>query len=138
MQAVKKLLIRTWWESFWFGRFCRWLMFKLGCSQCRYCIYCNADGAAYRSTRESIILMDGKCHWSQELGSANLSYEDIRQYHRCEAFVPILYNFKGYAIDREEVKKIMIARSNTLWKWLGWIVAALTLVVTFLSYRTHD
>lgn len=133
MEVAKKLLIKEWWESFWFGRFCRWVMFKLGFSQCRYCIYCNADGVAYRGIRESILLRDGKCHWSQGLGTANLTYEDMRDYHRCPAFMSMLYNFKGYSIDRVEVKTIMSAKADISWKWLGWIVAVISLLISLIK-----
>ena len=130
-----RLYITERWEKFWLGKISKWVMFKLGFSQCRYCVYCNSDGTNYRDVAQSILLVSGKCHWAKGLSGGHLNYDEIRQYHRCDGFMLILYNFKGYAIDREEVEKIISTRADTAWKWLGWIVAALALVLTYLNYK---
>lgn len=118
-------------ETSKFGRFKRRLFFFLGFSQCRYCIYCEADGSKYRGMRESIMLNNGKCEWSRDSVSAMLDHSDLRKYHRCPAFTPVLYNFKGYAINPVEVKNIFHRRKEIIFAWAGWIVAAV--IAFFLS-----
>lgn len=123
--AYKRIEAEQAWEASKIGRFCYEAVFKLGYSKCRHCIYCNGDGTTYRGFRESFLLRAGKCHWSENSLSASLTYEDLRKYHRCPAFIPILYNFKNYAIPAEKVKEIRYLRTENYFKWLGWIFAVL-------------
>jgi len=122
---IDELSRETKWESSHLGRLTIWLMFKLGFSKCRYCVYCNADGSQYRGMRESFLLRQGKCYWSSASVSAILTYEDLRKYHRCPAFLPILYNFKEYAINPEKVREIASIKLQSFFTWMGWIVAIL-------------
>jgi hypothetical protein len=116
-----------------FGRSKRWLVFLLGFSQCRYCVYCETDGVNYRGMRESALLDQGKCKWSGESITANLSYEDLRKYHRCPAFTAVLYNFKDYAINPIEVKNIYSKRKELFFTWAGWLIAILIAIITVVS-----
>jgi|GEM_PF-1791641 len=110
----------------------RWVLFKLGFSQCRYCTYCEAEGDKYRGMRESIMLTQGKCHWSGKSSSSNLDRDDLRKFHRCPAFIPVLYNFKDYAINLEEVKRIRSRRKEALFAFTGWMVALVIAVLSIL------
>jgi hypothetical protein len=114
------------------GRLRRWALIKLGFSQCRYCVYCEAEGDKYRGMRESIMLNRGKCHWSGDSITANLDRDDLRKYHRCPAFTPVLYNFKDYAINPNEVNNIYSRRKETFFAWMGWIVAILIAIFSVL------
>jgi hypothetical protein len=51
--TAKQLLRDDRWESSFVGRLRRSLLFRLGCSQCRYCIHCRFDGDSYKEIRES-------------------------------------------------------------------------------------
>lgn len=113
------------WEMSLRGRFLRGLMFKLGFSKCRHCLYCYAEASNYRGMRESILLRQGECKWSRGSASSILTYEDLRRFHRCPAFISVLYNFKDYAIDPSEVEKITSIRLQHFFTWMGWIVAIL-------------
>jgi len=113
------------WEMSRRGRFFRWVMFKIGFSQCRHCAYLNTEAGSYRGMRESLLINKGRCKWSMGSSSSDLTYEEIRQYHRCPGFLAILYNFKDYAIDPIEIKKIADRRWNDFLIWMGWIVAIL-------------
>jgi len=79
--------------------------------------------------RESILLRQGKCKWSQESASSILTYEDLRKIHRCPGFIPVLYNFKDYAINPEEVNRILSWRGQNFIAWMGWIVAILIAIL---------
>jgi len=120
------------WEMSKKGRFCRWVMFKLGFSQCRYCVYCKAEGDKYRGIREGILLDRGECDWSKGMVSAQLLRGDLRKYHRCPGFVAMLYNYKGYAINPEKVKEITSERFRYFLTWIGWLVAVLVAVISSL------
>lgn len=114
------------------GRLTRRVMFFLGFSKCRHCIWCDFQGRAgrdYRTLRESIILQQGNCKFAHDKFSGQLSYEDLRTYHRCPGFIPVLYNFKGYGISREETKNIYERRWRAFVTWAGWVVAALTAIL---------
>lgn len=111
----------------------RWFLYLLGFSQCRYCIYCKSDGGNYKGMRESALLRHGKCEWSGTSTTSNLDYEDLRKYHRCPAFTAVLYNFKDYAINPNEVKTIYTKRKQVTFVWAGWFVAILIAVITSLS-----
>lgn len=132
IKQLKKLTRKQELEGSRLGRLFRWSVFKFGFSQCRYCIYCNADGSNYRELTESILLINGKCKWSADKVSGNLEYRDLRVFHRCPAFIPMLYNFKGYALDPEEVKKISAIRFSYFFQiliaLLGWIAAVLVAI----------
>ena len=112
-------------------RLWRKLLFTLGFSQCRYCVYCEVDGSSYRGMRESALLDNGKCKWSQSSSSSILSYDDLRAIHRCPAFTQILYNFKDYAIHPDEVENIFAKRKEVFFAWMGWIVAIVIAVISF-------
>lgn len=127
--SVEELLEEEAKETSRLGRFKRWFLFLLGFSQCRYCIYCEADANEYRGMRESILLNNGKCKWSHNSITSNLDRDDLRKFHRCPAFAPVLYNFKEYAINPTEVENIFQKRKATFFTWAGWIVAILIALV---------
>ena len=111
----------------------RKLLFISGFSQCRYCIYCETDDSNTRGMRESAMLTTGKCKWSGDSATANLSYEDLRAIHRCPAFTQMLFNFKDYAINPNEVKNIYAKRKDLFFTWMGWVIAVLIAIITITS-----
>ena len=119
-------------EKSCFGRCKRRVIFLLGFSQCRYCIYCKSDGGNYRGMRESAMLEHGKCEWSCESTTGNLDYDDLRKYHRCPAFTAVLYNFKDYAIDPTKVENISTKRKEVFFTWAGWLVAFLIALISIV------
>lgn len=130
--AAEKLVDEQKRETSCFGRVKRWALFTLTFSQCRYCIYCKAEGDQYRGMRESIMLNHGKCHWSSDSTAEILDRDDLRKYHRCPAFAAVLYNFKDYAINPNEVKNIYSRRKEVLFAWVGWIFAILIAIFSAL------
>jgi hypothetical protein len=117
-------------EKSLFYKIFRKLQFLLGFSQCRYCVYCETDGGSYKGMRESMLLNQGLCKWSGGAASGHLDYDDLRKFHRCPAFTQVLFNFKDYAINPNEVEKIHSKRRQSNITWAGWAVAAL---ITLLS-----
>jgi hypothetical protein len=128
--AVEELIAEHNRETSRLGRLKRRVLFMLGFSQCRYCVYCKADGDKYRGMRESILLNQGKCHWSGDSITAILDRKDLRKYHRCPAFTPVLYNFKEYAIDPNEIRNIQARRKELLFAWMGWLVAIIVGIIS--------
>lgn len=81
------------------------------------------------------MLQQGNCQFADnQFLSGELSYEDLRNYHRCPGFIPVLYNFKGYGISREETMNIYERRWRAFVTWAGWLVAALTAIVAAWSH----
>lgn len=111
----------------------RKLLFIFGFSQCRYCIYCESDGDNYKGMRESALLRQGRCQWPASSHTSNLDYEDLRKYHRCPAFTEVLYNFKDYSINPNEVKSIYSKRKELFFTWAGWLIAILIAIITTLG-----
>ncbi len=70
--AAKQLVKEEIWETTILSRFIRWIFFRLHFSQCRYCIYCKAQGDSYKGMRESILLNRGTCHWAEKSISSQL------------------------------------------------------------------
>lgn len=128
--AAKRLLKMQRFDSSRRGRLFRWLMFRLGFSRCQFCIYCNFDGNAYRGMRESIVLSQGECHWSKASAASYLTRDDLRKFHRCPAFTPVLYNFKDYGIDPREVERIRDRRVRYLLTWAGWVIAVIVALIS--------
>lgn len=126
---VLKLLKEQKWEESKIGRFYKWFLFLLGFSQCRHCVNCNFEGDSYRGFRESFLVRQGKCKFSENSTSSILTYEDLRKIHRCPAFIPMWYNFKDYAINPNEIEKIRSIRLQYLFALVGWLVAILIAIL---------
>lgn len=107
----------------------RKIIFKLGFSVCRHCVYCNGEGDHAKGFRESFLFNTAKCEFNKYKDADRLDYTDLRKIHRCPAFMPVLYNFKGYAINPSEINTIYKRRKETLFLVSGWLVAILVAVL---------
>ncbi len=98
------------------SRIMRWIKFRTGFSECRYCVYCDIE--QQESTQ-------GWCRLSDQTASVTLSQQDLKATHRCPAFSAVLYNFKGIAIGKRDMEKIHTRKLELVVTWLGWFVAVL-------------
>lgn len=118
-------------KTSWLGRFSLSIMFHLGFSRCTYCTYCNFNVHKYRGMQESVVLTGGKCHWSNH-SSSTLNLEDLRQYHRCPRFIPVLFNSNNYCIGPREEELIQKRRLSVFITWTGCMIALLIALLSSL------
>jgi hypothetical protein len=124
--AFCKLCFKNKWDRSKLGRFVRSIVFKIGYSECRFCIYCHKKDGGHRSLDESVLLQHGYCEFSggvNGMPSKRIDYENLRKLKRCPGFTCVLYNILGDPIHDDIVKAIRTKRSDVLVVVLGWVVA---------------
>ncbi len=134
--AIERLALEQRWEISWGARAWRWLLFRSGFAQCRYCTHLKADNLEkFRSTRSSLLLEEGRCELAlPSVSGSNLGREELRKFHRCPGFTEVMYNFKGFAFDSARVNEIKRANKSNVelfLQWAGWIVAIVSLVLKY-------
>ncbi|WP_128699955.1 hypothetical protein [Candidatus Velamenicoccus archaeovorus] len=105
------------WEKSLASKLLRSIFYFLGFSQCRYCIYFEPKEGKHQSIRESPFLLQGSCKWSN-LPGAVLGASDFSAFKTCQAFLPVLYNVKGYDFPEDKVHKIFSRRRYVFFKHL--------------------
>ena len=131
-KIIHRLYLEHKWETSKLGRFIRAIRFHLGFSQCRYCVYFQPEYGDHRTQREETILTKGKCDWSNIAG-VDIDKKVATKLKRCDAFIPVLFNIKGYAIAKEEVKSILLQRRNYFFSWFGVIVSIVAATVAYVN-----
>lgn len=120
-----------------FSRFLRSVLYKCGYSQCRYCVYFIPEGDGHQTVRESEILTNGKCKWSN-IGGVSITKNKASKVHRCGGFVPVLYNIMGYQIKEDETKNILERRQNYFFSWATISIAIIAAVIAcWQATETH-
>jgi len=131
-KVIHKLYLEQKWETSRLGRFIRIIKFKLGFSQCRYCIYFKPEGGDHQTKREAAILTRGKCEWANITG-AEIDKNKASKSYRCDAFTPVLYTINGYSIENGEVKNILLRRRNYFFSWIGLVISIIAATVACVN-----
>ncbi|MFH1504961.1 MAG: hypothetical protein ABIH08_06225 [Candidatus Omnitrophota bacterium] len=129
--VIHGLYMEQKWETSKFAKFIRTILFKIGFSQCRYCIYFKPENGDHKTIREAAILTKGKCEWSNIAG-VDIDKKRASRFYRCDAFTPVLYNIKGYAITDAEVKNILLRRWNYFFSWIGLVISIVAASIAYV------
>jgi hypothetical protein len=69
------------------------------------------------------------------MAGVDINKKMATRWKRCSAFVPALFNIKGYSIPKVEVKDILLQRRNYFFSWLTIVVAIIAATIAWAQMQ---